>query len=176
MNTRNLTKHGAMNYEPQDGFPYYHGLVEDRDHRALFSATTTFDFLNALNDEVGNYRYAPDKWSLNQVVGHITDHERIKIFRAFFLSRNQDVALWGYDQNSLVDHSRFDELSLTQLVHDFYQVRQASLSFINTLSEAQLAYRGYANGHRITLNSFLKSIIGHELHHVNVIKTRYLPA
>lgn len=163
-----------MNYLPQDGFPYYHGLVEDQDHLALFSSTTTFDILNSLNNEMGNHRYAPDKWSLKQLVGHITDHERIKIFRAFLLSRNQPTELWGYDQTSLVDHSRFDELNLTQLVHDFYQVRQASLSFINTLSSTQLARMGNANKYEITLASFLKSIIGHEWHHINIIKTRYL--
>ncbi len=165
-----------MKYLPKDGFPYYHGLVEDQDHLALFSSTTTFDFLNSINHEMENHRYAPGKWSLKQLVGHITDHERIKIFRAFLLSRKQSVVLWGYDQVSLVDHSRFEELNLTQLIHDFYQVRQASLSFINTLSATQLAYKGFAGKQEIALSSFLKSIIGHEWHHINIIMTRYLSA
>ena len=58
----------------------------------------------------------PDKWSIKQIVGHITDHERIKIFRAFQLSRNEAVELWGYDQNALVANSRFEELTLYQLI------------------------------------------------------------
>ena len=120
------------------------------------------------------YRYASGKWSIKQIVGHITDHERIKMFRAFQLSRKEEVQLWGYDQNSLVNNSRFDELTLPQLLTDYCNVREASQSFIDTLSEDQFIIKGWARQHEVSLEDFLKSIIGHELHHLNIIKERYL--
>ncbi|MEQ9423952.1 MAG: DinB family protein [Cyclobacteriaceae bacterium] len=161
-------------YKPEDGFPYYFDLVKDRGLYELYSSQSTFTFLNSINEETASKRYAPDKWSIKQVVGHITDHEKIKTFRAFQLSRTNAVELWGYDQNFLVENSRFDELHMHQLINDLKAVREASLSFINTLSENQLAMKGSARQHQITLADFLKSIIGHEMHHVNIIKEKYL--
>lgn len=163
-----------MNYTPKDGFPYYLDFVKNMDCQAIFSSTSTFTFLNSIGEEKAVYRYAPEKWSIKQIVGHITDHERIKIFRAFLLSRNEMVQLWGYDQNSLVENSQFEELTLQQLITDFRNVRNASISFIETLSKSQLNIKGMAKEHEVTLDNFLKSIIGHEMHHVNIIKERYI--
>tara|TARA_R110000796_G_scaffold252627_1_gene388968 strand:- start:49972 stop:50523 length:552 start_codon:yes stop_codon:yes gene_type:complete len=161
-------------YTPQDGFPYYYSLVKSIDCISLFSSSATFTFLNSIDEEKASYRYAPNKWSIKQIIGHITDHERIKMFRAFSLSRNAQIQLWGYDENFFVDNSRFDELTKEQLVADYNYVRQASVSFLNTLSESQLNIKGFAGQDEITLEDFLKSIIGHEVHHLNIIKERYL--
>ncbi len=163
-----------MKYTPKDGFPYYFALVKDMDCPSLFSDSSTRTFLNAISEKKAVYRYASDKWSIKQVVGHITDHERIKMYRAFLLSRNQSIELWGYDQNALVDNARFDELSFKQLIADFVNVRNASISFVDTLSEKQLKLKGMARQYEITLEDFLKSIIGHERHHINLIKERYI--
>lgn len=163
-----------MKYTPKDGFPYYFDLVKDMDCPSLFSDSSTSTLLNSISEEKAVYSYAPDKWSIKQVVGHITDHERIKMFRAFLLSRNEQLELWGYDQNSLVDNSRFDELSFKQLLTDFVNVRKASIGFIDTLSEKQLRLKGMARQYEITLEDFLKSIIGHERHHIGIIKERYI--
>jgi hypothetical protein len=108
------------------------------------------------------------------VVGHLADHERIKMSRAFFMSRRQEVELWGYDQDALVANSRFDELGWQVLINDFRAVRKSSLSFVELLSENQLQIKGWARGNEITLEAFLKSIIGHEIHHLKIIKAKYL--
>ena len=163
-----------MIYTPEDGFPYYFSLVKNMECKPLFSLASTFTFLSTIHEEQSTYRYAPDKWSIKQIVGHITDHERIKIFRAFLMSRNEAVQLWGYDQNQLVDNSRFEELTWQQLVADFQNVRNASISFVEALSENQLKIIGMAGQHEITLEDFLKSIIGHEMHHINSIKEKYV--
>ncbi len=163
-----------MKYTPKDGFPYYYDFVKNIDCRELFNSTSIFAFLNSINEEKAAYRYAPDKWSIKQVVGHITDHERIKIFRAFLMSRKQPVELWGYDQNILVENSRFEELTFQQLVSDFANVRRASASFVDGLSGSQLEIKGWAKQYEITLEDFLRSIVGHEIHHINIIKERYL--
>ncbi|WP_024772634.1 DinB family protein [Aquimarina macrocephali] len=163
-----------MKYVPEDGFPYYYDFVKNMNYQSLFSSSSTITFLNSINEKKAIYRYAPTKWSIKQIVGHITDHERIMMFRAFLMSRNELVELWGYDQNLLVENSRFEELTLKQLVADFVNVRKASTSFIETLSESQLKIKGMARQYEITLEDFLKSIIGHEKHHITIIKERYI--
>ncbi|WP_394750995.1 DinB family protein [Spongiimicrobium salis] len=163
-----------MNYTPDAGFPYYFELVKDASYLSLFSAFDTFTFLDSIPKEKASYRYAPEKWSIQQIVGHITDHERIKMSRAFLLSRKEAVALWGYDQNRLVANSRFEVMTLEALITDFRAVRKASLSFIQGLSEEQLKIQGMAQQYEITLEDFLKSIIGHEKHHIHIIKEKYL--
>ena len=163
-----------MKYTPKDGFPYYFDFVKNMDCKPLFSSLSTFTFLNSINEEKAAYRYAPYKWSIKQIVGHITDHERIMIFRAFLMSRNESVQLWGYDQNFLVDNSRFEELTFQQLRTDFLNVRKASISFVEALSESQLKVKEMVRQYEITLEDFLKSIIGHEIHHINIIKERYI--
>ncbi|WP_411767293.1 DinB family protein [Winogradskyella sp. A3E31] len=162
-----------MSYIPSDGFPYYFDLAGNMSCHKLFSSTSTFEFLESIDEKKATYRYARDKWSIKQVVGHITDHERIKMSRAHLLSRNETVNLWSYDQNALVENSRFDELTFKYMVYDFKNVRKASISFIEGLSEDQLKIKGKANDYEITLEDFLKSIIGHEIHHVNIIKEKY---
>lgn len=163
-----------MDYKPKDGFLYYYNLVKSGDYKSNFSSINTFEFLDTITEEKSNYRYAPDKWSIKQVVGHMTDHERIKMFRAFLLSRKQNVELWGYDQNALVENSRFDNQTILELKNDFRKVRAASVSFINALSSEQLLTKGMARDHSITLEQFLISIIGHEMHHVTILKEKYL--
>lgn len=163
-----------MKYKPKDGFPYYFDFVKNVEYRSLFSSSSTIKLLSAISEEKAVYRYASNKWNIKQIIGHITDHERIMIFRAFLMSRNEQVELWGYDQNLLVDHSRFEELTLNQLITDFVNVRKASISFIEVLSKNQLNIKGLAGHYEITLEDFLKSIIGHEKHHINIIKERYI--
>ncbi|WP_432410852.1 DinB family protein [Rasiella sp. SM2506] len=163
-----------MSYTPSDGFPYYFSLIGNVSCQKLFSSASIFEFLESIDEEKANHRYASDKWNIKQIVGHMTDHERIKMSRAHLLSRNETLRLWGYDQNSLVEKSRFDELTFKHLVLDFENVRKASISFIDGLSKNQLKIKGMANEYEITLEDFLKSIIGHEIHHINIIKEKYI--
>lgn len=163
-----------MKYTPEDGFPYYFNLVKNTECLSLFAEPNTLAFLNSIGEKKAMHRYAPGKWSIKQVLGHITDHEKIKSYRAFLLSRKQQVELWSYDQNALVNNSRFDSLSWEHLIKDYTNVRQTSLSFIQGLSESQLKIKGMARQYEVTLENFLKSIIGHEMHHATIIKERYL--
>lgn len=162
-----------MNYTPKDGFPYYFGLQKKGTLHSLFSTTPTWSLLKSIDEKKACYRYQPDKWSIKQIIGHITDHERIKMFRAFQLSRKEEVQLWGYDQEFLVNNSRFDELSTQMLLVDYLNVRKASLSFLETLSPSQLKLKGMARQYEVTLEEFLRSIIGHETHHLNIIREKY---
>ena len=163
-----------MKYTIHDGFPYYIELLGDLDYRQLFLSKENIQLLQSLTEERAGYRYAPGKWSIKQIIGHMTDHERIMTYRALRFSRNDKTPLPGYDQNILVDNSRFDEQSVNQLVNDFENVRNATISFMNALSPAQLLRTGTAWKYELTVEEFLKATIGHELHHIEVIKQKYL--
>jgi len=163
-----------MKYTPSDGFPYYLNLMEEKNLSTLFSSMPIQLALQDIDDTKAQFRYAPNKWSIKQVLGHVIDHERIKMHRAFLLSRQVPVQLWGYDQDKLVRNSQFEKMSLDQLRADYKNVRQASISWIDSLSEAQLELQGKADNHIVQLDDFLRTVIGHELHHVQILQKKYL--
>jgi uncharacterized damage-inducible protein DinB len=157
-----------------DGFPYYASLVGEQDFRKLFQSTQNMNVLDSITEEKSTYRYAEGKWSIKQIVGHMTDHERIMSYRILRFSRKDDTLLPGYDQDVLVNNSRFDELSYADLMEDFKNVRRATQSLIKSFSPEQLKLTGKAWKYVMTVEEFLKATIGHELHHMNVLRERYL--
>lgn len=164
-----------MKYSINDGFPYYIELLGDKDYNKLFTSKENLELLKSVTEENAAYRYAPGKWSIKQIIGHITDHERIMTYRALRFSRKDRTALPGYDQDTFVDNSRFDEQPVSQLITDLENVRNASNSLIRSLSKEQLLLTGTAWKYELTVEAFLKATIGHELHHIEVIKQKYLP-
>ena len=169
-----LAKQHRMKYTVQDGFPYYIELLGNTSYKQLFSSQENFSILETIGEEKANHRYAPNKWSIKQIVGHMTDHERIMTYRALRFSRKDATQLPGYDQDLFVDNSRFDELSFQQLITDFKNVRNATNSFIDTLSDLQLSLKGVAWKYELTVEDFLKATVGHEVHHITIIKNTYL--
>jgi uncharacterized damage-inducible protein DinB len=164
-----------MKYSINDGFPYYIELLGNRDYNQLFASKENLDLLKSFTEENAAYRYAPGKWSIKQIIGHITDHERIMTYRALRFSRKDRTVLPGYDQDTFVDNSRFDEQPVSQLITDLENVRNASNSLIKSLSKEQLLLTGTAWKYELTVEAFLKATIGHEMHHMEVIKQKYLP-
>lgn len=163
-----------MKYHISDGFPYYIELVEKDDYRLLFESTENMSLLDSVSEEKSACRYAAGKWSVKQIVGHMTDHERIMTYRALRFSRKDQTQLPGYDQEFFVANSRFDEQSMKQLMTDYKNVRAATNSFIRSLSDAQLQLTGFAWKYELTVEDFLKATIGHEKHHLIILKERYL--
>lgn len=157
-----------------DGFPYYISLTISSDLNTLFSSDANFNLLSSLTTEQQNYRYAPGKWSMKQIIEHMTDHERIMTYRALRFSRKDSTLLPGYDQDLLVENGRANELSLTDLMDDFKNVRRATHSFMKNLSPQQYQLKGKAWKFELTVEEFLRATIGHELHHMAVIREKYL--
>jgi uncharacterized damage-inducible protein DinB len=163
-----------MTLTPASGFPYYVALTREFDYTSLFLSRETFDLLETISEQQSIRRYAPGKWSIKQIVGHMADHERIMIYRALRFSRRDETRLPGYDQEPSVENSRFDELLFTDLVQDFRNVRTSTISFLMMLSDEQLARKGTASNIEISVEDILKATIGHELHHMKILKERYL--
>jgi uncharacterized damage-inducible protein DinB len=163
-----------MKYTVNDGFPYYIELVGNNDYKALFQSEENIKLLETLTETQASYRYAPGKWSIKQIMGHIIDHERIMVYRVLRFSRKDTTLLPGYDQDLYVDTGGFDELPFSQILSDFKNVRRATNSFIESLTPEKLALTGTAWKYELTITDFLKSIIGHEYHHFEVLKQKYL--
>ena len=162
-----------MKHQLSEGFPYYIELVENLDYKKLFFSQEIFSFLNLISEEKSNYAYQNNKWNIKQIVGHLTDYERVMIYRAFRFSRKDTTPLASFDEQFYVENSRFNELSYTQLLEDFKNVRTATNSFISNLSSEQLLLKGFAWKYELTVEGFLQATIGHQIHHVNIINEKY---
>ena len=130
--------------------------------------------LSEVPDEKEEFRYAEGKWSVKEVVGHIIDTERILCTRALCIARGEKQSLPGFDENEYVAVAKFDKRTLYDLSREFGFVREATISFFKTLSEEDLDRTGTANNNTVTARAILYIIAGHNLHHISVLKEKYL--
>ncbi|SDO10490.1 DinB superfamily protein [Paenibacillus sp. yr247] len=127
-----------------------------------------------VSNERGLSRYAPGKWSLKEVLGHMTDTERIMSYRMLRIARGDITNLPGFDQDLFISNTSFDELSIEDLLHDFQTVRQSTFSLIKTISEAAWSRKGVANNNEISARALAYVIAGHAQHHLGVIQNKYV--
>ncbi|MGM0805957.1 MAG: DinB family protein [Bacillota bacterium] len=134
----------------------------------------TVGIVSKLDDEQLSYRYATGKWSVKEVVGHITDTERIMSYRLLSIARGETSSLPGYDENAYVEEAGFDDIPVRDLIEHFVSVRLATIQLIKSLSKMALERKGTANGHPVSTRALMMIIAGHEMHHRNIIVERYL--
>lgn len=118
--------------------------------------------------------YAPGKWTLKEIFGHLVDDERILQYRALCVARNEPLPLPGFDENAYVAATRFEARSLESLADEYRAVRNASIAFFSNLGEDEWLRRGIVNGYEASVRGLAFHICGHELHHLRVIRTKYL--
>ena len=121
------------------------------------------------------YRYAPDKWSVREMVGHMVDTERIMGYRAVCVARGEAASLPGFDENAYVANASFDECPLRELLEEFAQVREGHLAFFRHLSPEAWQRKGLANANPISVRALAYVMAGHPRHHLGVFQERYLP-
>ncbi|MFC4100914.1 DinB family protein [Paenibacillus xanthanilyticus] len=155
----------------------YIDLVPEGDLLGILETSETIvtALLEQLPEPQGDFRYAPGKWSLKEVVGHITDNERIMSYRLLRIARGDQTPLAGYDQDLFMQSAPFDEWSLAQVAEDYKSVRRATYTLLRGLRDADWLRIGQANGSEISARALAYVIAGHEIHHMNVIRERYLP-
>jgi hypothetical protein len=130
----------------------------------------------ARSERDGNFRYAADKWTVKEVLGHITDSERIFAYRALRIARADQTPLSGFEQDDYVSAGAFGERSLADLAAEFALVRGATSALFHSLGEQAWLRRGSANKNEVTVRALAFIIAGHELHHREILKERYFPA
>jgi hypothetical protein len=121
-----------------------------------------------------DYRYAPEKWSLKEVIGHITDTERIMSYRALCIARGDRTALPGFNEESYVAHAEFGRFALADLLEEFKLVRQNTIAVLSRLTDEAWRRVGIANKHEISTRALGYIMAGHLFHHRAIIQERYL--
>lgn len=166
---------------PKDGdypeyFKRYISLVSGDDLIGYFQTQkeTLGNFISSLPEDKLHYRYAEDKWTVLDVVQHIIDSERIFAYRALTFARADKAELPGFEEN---DYARIADTSKRtgeSIRKEFEAVRNSTIALLESLDETAVNRRGTANGQSISVRAIGYIIAGHELHHVGVIKERYL--
>jgi len=158
-------------------FDRYINLVEDIDllealetysPEALFSEV---DSLEALGDSV----YAPGKWTIRDIIHHCIDTERIMSYRALRFARNDQTPLPGFEENDYAQNTLASERTLEDLLDEYEIVRAATLAQFQHFNETMLRRSGKASASIISVGALGYVIVGHAIHHMNVIRERYFP-
>jgi len=154
----------------------YVSLVPEGDILATLAGQMeeTLRLLRGIDETKADERYAPDKWSIKELVGHLVDTERIFAYRALRFARNDPNPLTGFDQDDYVRGANFDDRLLAHLADEFEYVRRSTIKLFEPLTTEAWNRHGPANGDEVSVRALAFIIAGHELHHMNVLKTRYL--
>ncbi|MDF9450547.1 DinB family protein [Bacillus toyonensis] len=167
---------GTNEYNPY--YSTYIKLVPDGDiiHILEQQMKETNLLLKDISDSEGHFRYAPNKWSIKEVIGHIADTERIMAYRLLSIARGETAELPGYNDEMYVLRAAFDKQSMQDLLTNLTVVRQSTVHLLKSLDKDAWLQRGIANNSEVTVRALANIIAGHELHHRQIIKVRYFGA
>ena len=179
MSTETMAPATAARPEKSEYLPYYEryiSLVPEGDVLSTLSTQIgdTLTLLRGLPASVSTYRYAPDKWSVNEVVGHMIDTERVFASRALVFARNDPAQMASMEQDDYIRNSNFDAYPLLELADELEAVRQSTVFLFKHMDELAWGRRGVANNSEVSVRALAYIIAGHELHHRGVLESRYL--
>lgn len=126
-----------------------------------------------ITPEQESHAYAPGKWSIRQVAGHLNDGERVFSFRAMCFGRLDSTPLPGFDENAYVNRSRFTHIPLADHVEEFAAMRAANVRMFTSFEEPQWSATGIANGKVISVRALAYVMVGHVRHHLEILRDRY---
>lgn len=160
--------------------PYYAGYIDEVPDGDILEVLATqgeatVALLEGVPEDRGDHRYAPGKWSLKEVVGHVNDVERVFALRALAFARGERAALFGMEQDEWVAAAGFDRRTVRSLAAEFHAIRGATLHLLRGLAAADWLRRGTASGVVFSVRAIPWILAGHERHHMAVIRERYLP-
>lgn len=165
--------------EADEYAPYYGTYINEVTGDCALAALqrqrqTTPALLADVPESRAGHRYAPGKWSLREVIGHVADGERIFSIRLLRFARNDQTPLPSFDENLYVPEGRFERRSLADVVGELIAVRDATLALVRSLDEETMLRRGTASGKVMSVRALAWVMAGHEAHHMKVIGERYL--
>lgn len=161
--------------EHAEYYSRYINLVPEGDVVATLEAQTEkfVDFLRSIPDAKGDYRYAPDKWSVKEMLGHIIDGERIFAYRALRFARADQNPLPGFEQDDYVRTAGHGRATMSALIEEFELVRKADILMLKHLDEAAWLRRGTASGNAVSVRALANILVGHGEHHWKVLREKY---
>lgn len=157
-------------------FDRYISKVPDEDIIEILKEqfASSLELYSNVPDALENYRYAPEKWSLKQVVGHIIDAEWVFTYRALRFARGDQTPLPGMDQDVFMAGANFEARSFESVTAEYKYLRSANLTLFESFDEAILDRTGNASGVDFSVRALLWLTAGHERHHIKVLRERYL--
>lgn len=166
--------------QPGEYAPFYEkyiALVPDGNLLATLesSAQEWKALLKGLSDTQAGFRYAPGKWSIKEVLGHVTDTERVFVYRVLRIARGDQTPLSGFEQDDYVKEGKFSTRTLEDLLDEFSAVRFSTTTLLHSLPDYAWTRRGTANQKEVTVTALGFIIAGHERHHRAILEQRYLP-
>lgn len=158
--------------------PYFSRYLEAVDGQNVVDLLTAqgaevTNLFNNLTDDQQQFRYAPGKWSPKQLLGHMTDTERIFAYRMLAIARGEQQSLPGFDENAYEEAANFNDQPLADLLRQYELTRQGTIALAASFSPEAWERRGLANGAAIGTRVLAWLIAGHERHHLNVLRDRY---
>jgi DinB superfamily len=164
--------------EPGEYAPYYDryiSLIPGTDILGTLDAQRrqTMVLLCGRDENEGDFRYAPDKWSAKEVLGHVCDTERIFAYRALRIARGDRTPMEGFEQDDYVKHGPFASAPLAEIIEDYIAVRRATLTLLRNLDEAAWTRKGVANKNEVSVRALAYVTAGHELHHRRILEEKY---
>jgi len=158
--------------------PYYGTYISKVPNQDLFQLLKeqieeTCRLLSKVPESASDATYAPGKWTIKEVAGHMVDTERIMAYRLLRVARGDATPLPGFEQDDYVRGAGFQARTLASLVEEFRFARAATLALLGGLDEAALARRGVADGKTVSARALAYIIAGHERHHVGILQQRY---
>jgi hypothetical protein len=165
--------------EPTEASPYYFGYIDQVRGGDVVSLLTeqgkeTMPWLESISEQKSLHRYAPDKWSIREVLGHLSDCERLFTLRAFWFARGFDTPLPSFDQNVCVGAAKADEIPWALHVDEFRVIRAATIAFFGNLPGDAWLRSGIASDNRFTVRALAFLVAGHVAHHRKILEERYL--
>ncbi len=169
-----LERPGPAEHDPYYGT--YIGLVPEGDVLEILAAQLpdTLGLLRTVPAERETAGYAPGKWSVREVVGHLIDTERMFVHRALVIAREDPIALPSFDQDDYATSSNANERALSELNDELMAVRESSVALFRSFTDEMWLRRGIASGVEFTVRTFPFIVVGHELHHRAILIDRYL--
>jgi hypothetical protein len=154
---------------------YVDSIADHEDILAVLAAQlpSVITRLGTFDETRGNYRYAPGKWSIKEIVGHLCDTERVFAYRALRIARGDATPLPSFDDQAYVAEVRAGERTLMDLTEEWSDVRRASLALFRHLPAIAWERRGTASGHPVSVRALAYIVGGHVRHHVAVLEERY---
>lgn len=154
----------------------YIAAVGDNDPIELLKTNQvkSFELFSVMDEAQANHTYFPGKWTIRECLGHMLDTERVFSYRILCLSRGETKELPGFDQDVFAINAGYEKRTMAEIATEFKLIREANLHMVTNLSDAQLERRGIASGFPVSALGIVYLLAGHEQHHLNILKERYL--
>lgn len=162
-----------------DEYSEYYGryinLVKDTDlfEKLASQLHEMEELFSKVDDAKSNFKYAPGKWSIKEVLGHVLDAERVFSYRALCISREDKQPLPSFDENEFIRQSNFGNIKLEQLVKEFSLLRSANILLFNGFTDEMWLRKGTASNNTVSVRALAYILVGHAEHHKNILVERY---